>query len=111
VHYDGHHAAVFVIKDVAVVDRPAGEVFEGDAERDVAAGGDVYDVPPGGFCDRLTGAGDDLHRPDVQVHGVVHRADVGDGPFLDGAGGNNLVGAVRVELFAVDGEAHPGAHS
>jgi len=43
---------------------------------------------------------------------VVHRGGVPDGPLLDVPGVHLLVGALVVELLAVDGEGHhPAAHS
>src|SRR6266540_4726244 len=92
---DGHHAVVFVVEDVAVVDGAAGKGVERDADLGVAAGGEVHDVLPGGRVDGLSAVFDDLHGPYVQVQGVVHRAGVSDGPFLDGADAHLLVDPIR----------------
>src|SRR4051794_40249035 len=80
---DAHHSLIFMVEYVAVIDGAAGEVLEGDAHLDVAAGGDVDHVLPGGLLELLAVLLDKLHRPDVEVDRVVHRGRVGDDPFLD----------------------------
>jgi hypothetical protein len=80
----GHHAAVLVIEDVAVVDGLAAEVLERDTHRDLAPGRNVDDIEPKRVGHRLTVEFEHLHRPHVQVEGVVHRAVVADDPLFDG---------------------------
>ena len=93
-----------------LVDSAAGEVVKGYSHFDVAAGGDVDDVLPGGLVERLPVLLYELHGPDVQVKG--------GGPSVRCWRGSTprrcqalTVWSTRAgsELSSVDGEDHGAA--
>ena len=62
---DGHHASIFMIKDVAVVYGAPRVTSEVDEHPHSTLGRNIDDVTPNLFADRLPVRLDHLHRPYV----------------------------------------------
>src|SRR6516165_6416893 len=110
-HLDhGHHAKIFVVKDVTMVDGPAREILKRDSHAHTSAHGHIDGVFPSLEGRAFTILIQHLKRVGVNVEGVIerhhHAASVDDLPLLDGPEFDDGISPFRVERSAVDRKGH-----
>jgi hypothetical protein len=109
---DSHHAEIFVIQDVTMIDGSAGEVLKRDPNPHTFTHGHIEDISPSREARLPIIFAHDLERVGVDMKRVIeihhhHSASVNDLPLLDGSNLDVCVSSFRVERQAVDRKLHP----
>ena len=86
-----------------MVDGSAAEVVEGDPHAHGTSPRYVHDVLPDYRLDWLAILFNNLHRPNVQVHGVVESAGISEGPLFEASEFHRRVDAGGIKCAVVDG--------
>ena len=106
VHLDNlHHAELFVIHHVAVVDETSGEIQKATTERHASFPRHHHGIAPIPLGELLAVDRDHLEGIGVDMKDVVVCVLVDDGPFFDRTKLDALIDAIRVEGPATNEKA------